>query len=136
VLYFDFIHDQFHHLFHRPSFLDEVRHERVPPILMYAIMALSARFSTNPAFSNISPCERSNGYAKEAAALLDLSDLSLVTIQACVLLGTLSRTEGQGSVETIHYSVACRMAQLLDLVNMPAQNAIEREVNLRGTMTY
>ncbi|RDW62820.1 hypothetical protein BP5796_11122 [Coleophoma crateriformis] len=130
-LYFDFIHDQFHHLFHRPTFLDDAVQQRVPPIIIYAISALSARFSKNQAFAGIKVWERSTGFAKEAAQLLDVCDLSLATIQACVLLGTLNRTEGQGALETIHYSVACRMAQLLDLPNRPAENAIERELNLR-----
>ncbi|RDW82164.1 hypothetical protein BP6252_03276 [Coleophoma cylindrospora] len=89
------------------------------------------KFSKNQAFAGIKVWERSTGFAKEAAQLLDVCDLSLVTIQACVLLGTLNRTEGQGALETIHYSVACRMAQLLDLPNRPAENAIERELNLR-----
>lgn len=43
ALYFDFIHDQFHSLFHRPSFLEDVLHERVPPVILNGMMAMSAR---------------------------------------------------------------------------------------------
>lgn len=43
TLYFDYIHDQFHSLFHRPSFMDDVAHDRVAPVLLLAIFALSAR---------------------------------------------------------------------------------------------
>ncbi len=64
--------------------------------------------------------------------LLDLRDISLTTIQACVLLGSVSRVEGQGAAESVYYSVACRIANLLDLANRPASDAIDREVNIRG----
>ena len=47
-LYFDLIHDQFHSLFHRPSFIEQVRKGTAPRVLLFAMMALSARFgSTN-----------------------------------------------------------------------------------------
>lgn len=42
-LYFDYIHDQFHSLFHRPSFMDDVANDRVAPVVLLAIFALSAR---------------------------------------------------------------------------------------------
>lgn len=42
-LYFDYIHDQFHSIFHRPSLEEDVRLGRAPPVILYAIMALSAR---------------------------------------------------------------------------------------------
>lgn len=43
-LYFDFIHDKFHSLFHRPSVVEDVLQDRAPLILLYGMMALSARF--------------------------------------------------------------------------------------------
>jgi len=42
-LYFDFIHDQFHTLFHRPTFVEDVENDRAPPVITFAMMALSAR---------------------------------------------------------------------------------------------
>jgi hypothetical protein len=42
-LYFDYIHDQFHSMYHRPSFTDDVARERVPKIILFAIFALSCR---------------------------------------------------------------------------------------------
>lgn len=43
-LYFDLIHDQFHSLFHRPSFLESVHDRTAPRIILFAMMAFSARF--------------------------------------------------------------------------------------------
>jgi hypothetical protein len=58
--------------------------------------------------------------------------VSLTTVQACVLLGSNVITEGEAAAESVYYSVACRIAQLLDLPNRPTSNRIEREVNIRG----
>lgn len=42
-LYFDYVHDQFHTLFHPPSFEEDMNRGQVPPILLYGMMALSVR---------------------------------------------------------------------------------------------
>ena len=42
-LYFDYIHDQFHSMYHRPSFTEDVARERVPKIILLAIVAISCR---------------------------------------------------------------------------------------------
>ncbi|KAK0120536.1 hypothetical protein ONS96_010743 [Cadophora gregata f. sp. sojae] len=130
-LYFDLVHDQFHTLFHRPSFTESVAKGTAPPVLLYAMLAPAARFSINPAFKNHCSWDRSSDYAKESARLLDIRDMSLTTIQACVLLGTVSRSEGDAAAESVYHSVATRMANLLDLAKMPANNAVEQEVNVR-----
>ncbi|KAL3417571.1 fungal specific transcription factor [Phlyctema vagabunda] len=95
------------------------------------MMALSARFSTNPTFAGTDPRERGKGFAKESNRLLDLRDVSLSTAQACVLLGAISITEGEAAAESVYYSTACRIASLLDLANKPTSDGIEREVNVR-----
>jgi hypothetical protein len=46
--------------------------------------------------------------------MLDLGDTSLTTIQACVLLGSISIIEGKSAAEAVYYSVASRIALLLD----------------------
>ena len=42
-LYFRFIHDTFHSLFHRPTMMQNVSHGTVPPVILYAMISLSAR---------------------------------------------------------------------------------------------
>jgi hypothetical protein len=68
----------------------------------------------------------------ESNRLLDLRDVSLTTMQACILLGAFSVTWGEAPAESVYYCVACRIANLLDLANRPCSDAIEREVNIRG----
>ena len=90
------------------------------------------RFSKNPVFSGVNAREKGRAYAKKSGRLLELRDVSLTTAQACVLLGTISVADGEAAAESVYYSVACRIANLLDLANRPTSDKIEREVNIRG----
>lgn len=49
-LYFDLIHDQFHTLFHRPTFTETVEKGTAPPVILYAMIALSARYDLYQSF--------------------------------------------------------------------------------------
>lgn len=42
-LYFKYIHDQLHSLFHRPSFVQDLQDDAAPLVLVYGMMAMSAR---------------------------------------------------------------------------------------------
>jgi len=48
------------------------------------------------------------------------------------LLGAFSITHGEAQAEAVYYSVACRIANLLNLANKPTSDPVEREVNIRG----
>ncbi|KAB8205103.1 fungal-specific transcription factor domain-containing protein [Aspergillus parasiticus] len=134
-LYFDYVHDQLHTLFHQPSFMKDLSEGKVTPILIYGIMALSARFSTNSVFSGTDPRQRGKNYAKECERLLDWHDVSLTTLHACVLLGAIAITDGNPALENIYYTVAGRIAQLLDLPNRPTKSLVEQEINIRTWWT-
>lgn len=43
-LYFKYIHDQLHSLFHRPSFMLDLHEGTAPLVLVYGMMAMSARY--------------------------------------------------------------------------------------------
>ncbi|EMD94150.1 hypothetical protein COCC4DRAFT_163610 [Bipolaris maydis ATCC 48331] len=130
-LYFDYIHDQFHSMYHRVSFLQDVMHDRVPAIVLLAMFALSARFSTNQAFHGIDPRERGEPYRIRSEELLNIRHLHPTTVQVCLLLGAYAAANGQTDVENIYYSMAGRMCLALDLPSRPVASLIEREVNIR-----
>jgi hypothetical protein len=44
-LYFRYIHDKFHSIFHRPRLMESVANRTVPKIILYAIASLSARYT-------------------------------------------------------------------------------------------
>lgn len=134
-LYFRYIHDLFHSLFHRPSLMQDVVDGTIPKVILYAIISLSARFSNDAMFADIDPRLRGRQYAQEAQDLLNLREVSLSTVQACVLLGAFAITEGEASTEAVFYGIACRNALLLDLPNMQASSRLEQEINRRAWWT-
>ncbi|KAI0146430.1 fungal-specific transcription factor domain-containing protein [Pestalotiopsis sp. NC0098] len=131
TLYFDYIHDQFHSLFHRPSFMDDVAHDRVAPVLLLAIFALSARFSSNPLLASIEPRDRGEAFRLASESLLKIRDISTQTCQVCILLGGYAAGHGDTDVENLYYTLAGRMALTLDFPNKPASSSLEREINIR-----
>ncbi|KAL2876629.1 hypothetical protein SGCOL_008208 [Colletotrichum sp. CLE4] len=90
---------------------------------------VSARYPRE--FADVDPRDRSHAYIRAAEGLLNLRDVSLPTIQLCVLIGAALTANGDGESENIYYGVACRMAQLLDLPGRPGTNLLEREINIR-----
>ncbi|KAJ0423257.1 hypothetical protein BJY00DRAFT_310387 [Aspergillus carlsbadensis] len=94
-------------------------------------MALGARFSDNRIFEGTDRRRRGDQYAERARKLLDLTDISVTTIQACILLGTVCFSDSQTKSESLYYSVAVRLALILDLLNKQYEDQIERQVNLR-----
>lgn len=134
--YFRHIHVSFHILFHRPSFLAAYRDGSLPRILFFGVIGLSARFSHHDNLVAVPPRERGRPYIEEAERLLNVHDISLVTIQACLLLGAASVAEGEGATESIYFSIACRMAMLLDLPNAPVSTHVQQEVNNRGERSF
>lgn len=43
TLYFDYVHDQLHTLFQKPAFMTDMVMNKCPPVIMFAVVALSAR---------------------------------------------------------------------------------------------
>ncbi|KAH9866273.1 hypothetical protein J1614_008839 [Plenodomus biglobosus] len=131
ALYFDYIHDQFHSMYHRPSFVEMVQEDRVPNVILFAIFALSARFSSDEYFEGTDPRERGQVYREASEKLFSIRDISPTTAQACVLLGAYAAANGETDVENMYYSTGGRMCLALDLANRPVASLLERELNIR-----
>ncbi|KAL7774108.1 hypothetical protein CFE70_005018 [Pyrenophora teres f. teres 0-1] len=130
-LYFDYIHDQFHSMYHKASFMDDVVNDRVPAIVLFALFALSARFSTSDVFTGTDPRLRGDVYRAASEQLFSIRHLTPTTVQACLLLGAYAAASGDTDVENMYYSTAGRMCLALDLPNRPVTSLVEREVNIR-----
>jgi hypothetical protein len=130
-LYFDYIHDQFHSIFHRATFVEDMINEKVPAVVLFAVFALSARFSTNDTFGDTDSRERGEIFRVASETLLRVRDLTTTTVQACVLLGAYAAATGETEVENLYYSMAGRMCLALDLPNFPGTSPVERETNIR-----
>jgi hypothetical protein len=134
-VYFDYVHDQFHSIFHRPTFVEDVAQGVVSESLLFGILAMGARFSTNHLLSTIEPRERGRRYFEEAERRLNLRDISLSTVQLGILLGAYATGDGDTEAENLFYSLACRTAQLIGLPHRPSSTALEREIDIRGELS-
>lgn len=130
-LYFDYIHDQFHCMYHRVTFMEDMSNGRISKLVLLAMFALSARFSNNQALAGIDPKERGELYRIESERLFRIREITPESIQACILLGAYAAANGDTDVENMYYSTGGRMCLALDLPNRMTMNLIEREVNLR-----
>lgn len=131
-LYFRYYHVSFPSLFHPPSFKLAARDRSIPKILFFGIASLAARYSSHPSIVHLPPWDRGKPYAEEAERLLNLHETSLISIQACVLLGVAAITQGEPDTESNFYCLAYRMALILDLPNAVASSALEKEIHVRG----
>ncbi|KAE8392584.1 hypothetical protein BDV23DRAFT_170890 [Aspergillus alliaceus] len=61
-------------------------------------------------------------YATYARALLDLTDVSMHTFQECILLGTVCFSDSNTKSEAQYFSVAARLAFILNLPNRSCEN--------------
>ncbi|KAH7405634.1 fungal-specific transcription factor domain-containing protein [Phaeosphaeria sp. MPI-PUGE-AT-0046c] len=130
-LYFDYIHDQFHSMYHRATFMEDMSNGRISKLVLFAMFALSARFSNNQAFAGTDPKARGDIYRVASEKLFSIRDITTETVQACILLGAYAAANGETDVENMYYSTGGRMCLALDLPNQLAVNIIDREVNLR-----
>lgn len=96
-----------------------------------SLMLIRTRFSKSTSLSHTEPRYRGSEFVEKAKALLDMTDSSVTTIQACVLLGTISFSESKTEAEALYYAIANRLAFIIDLLHRPVADEIERQVNLR-----
>ncbi|WEW55301.1 hypothetical protein PRK78_000730 [Emydomyces testavorans] len=86
-VFFDCIYGQSYLLLHKPSFMRRLKAGAVPPVLILAVCAVSARFSTHPQISTEPAFLRGEDWA-EAAARIALSrhDQPNITILTVFLI--------------------------------------------------
>jgi hypothetical protein len=68
----------------------------------------------------------------KAHRCLDIRDISVTTIQACILLGTLCYVDGKSEAEAVYYATAARLAIILDLPRRQCATELEHQIHLRG----
>ncbi|KAJ4262873.1 hypothetical protein NW762_006486 [Fusarium torreyae] len=128
-LYFRFIHDQPHSLFHEPTFKASAAAGIVSQPVLLGMIGMSARFAAQPDIVARGPMYR----AKAKAALKDdLEHVCIENIQACILIGNNCMGDCRADAESLYFGLASRMSQILNLgVHNEADDGITREVKRR-----
>ncbi|KAJ4205028.1 hypothetical protein NW759_014694 [Fusarium solani] len=128
-LYFRFIHDQPHSLFHQPSFKASVVAGTASQPVLLSMMGMAARFATQPDIRSRGPVYCAQG---KVALKDDLEHICIENIQACILVGNNSMGDCHADVESLYFALANRMAQILNLgVCNEADDGITRETKRR-----
>ncbi|KAL4999939.1 bacterial alpha-L-rhamnosidase-domain-containing protein [Aspergillus recurvatus] len=132
-LYFDLIEEKQLLLFHRNTFIAEQRAERVPEFLVLGMVALMARFSSNPYFQGVHPWHRARPWFKAAMQSFNARSelINLASLQGSILLSFVALAEGDSAQEALLTSQAICMVRMLRLPENLSEEPIQREVEIR-----
>jgi len=116
-VYFDFVYGQSYHLLHKPSFIRKLEAGQVPPVLILAVCAISARFSNHPDVRTDPVFLRGENWASAAREIaLKRYDAPNITILIVYLiLGLHEFGTCQGGRSWMLGGMAQRMAYALQL---------------------
>lgn len=93
------------------------------------------RFSTHEVFAEVEPSRRGETFRIASEKLLDVRDVTIITIQSCILLGAYAAANGEINVENLYYNLAGRISLILDLPNLSYSSGLERELHVRTWWT-
>ncbi|KAH7392994.1 fungal-specific transcription factor domain-containing protein [Pyrenochaeta sp. MPI-SDFR-AT-0127] len=116
-VYFDYVYGQSYPLLHKPSFMRRLATGKVPPVLILAMCAISARFSTHPQLRT-EPCFlRGDKWAEKAReiALKRYDSPNITILIVYLLLGLHEFGTCQGGRSWMFGGMAQRMAYALQL---------------------
>ncbi|KAF2633424.1 hypothetical protein BU25DRAFT_5321 [Macroventuria anomochaeta] len=116
-VYFDYVYGQSYPLLHKPSFMRRLNTGKVPPVLILAMCAISARFSTHPQLRT-EPCFlRGDDWAQRAReiALKRYDSPNITILIVYLLLGLHEFGTCQGGRSWMFGGMAQRMAYALQL---------------------
>ncbi|CZT49226.1 related to nitrate assimilation regulatory protein nirA [Rhynchosporium secalis] len=116
-IFFENVNGQTYHLLHKPSFMRKLRAGTVPPVLILAVCAISARFSTHPKLSTFPAFLRGEEWAAPARSIVVRRyEWPNITILTCLLiLGLHEFGTCQGGRSWSLGGQAIRMAYALQL---------------------
>ncbi|KAL4888461.1 hypothetical protein BDV59DRAFT_196505 [Aspergillus ambiguus] len=137
-LYFRFIHNVAHSLFHEISFMRSIYEERESTLLVLFMAALSARYSTNHIFEGQMPRLRGQRFFSEAKTMIyeKLTSPSLESIQAFLLAGTFMGGEGDLQAKHIYVELARSHSEALGVwESRPELSQVSQEQRRRTWLT-
>lgn len=115
--FFDYVYGQSYHLLHKPSFMRRLAQDTVPPVLMLAVCAISARFSNHPAVRTEPAFLRGESWATAAReiALRRFDTPNITILIVYLILGLHEFGTCQGGRSWMFGGMAQRMAYALQL---------------------
>ncbi|KAL9588209.1 MAG: hypothetical protein Q9203_002985 [Teloschistes exilis] len=116
-VFFDCLYGQTYLLLHKPTFMQRLRAGNAPPVLVLAVCAVAARFSTHPQIKSEPAFMRGEEWAAPARemALNSYDQPSITILTVLLLLGLHEFGTCQGGRSWMFCGMAMRMAYALQL---------------------
>ncbi|KAL8653335.1 MAG: hypothetical protein Q9210_002159 [Variospora velana] len=136
-VYFECLYGQSYLLLHKPSFMKRLSAGTAPPVLVLAICAIAARFSTHPQISSEPAFLRGEEWAAPAReiAMKRYDQPSITILTVFLILGLHEFGTCQGGRSWMFAGMALRMAYALQLHREldydPKLSATDREIRRR-----
>ncbi|KAL2816227.1 hypothetical protein BDW59DRAFT_11268 [Aspergillus cavernicola] len=128
-VYLQLIHDKPHTLFHPETLKSRVQSGSLPEAVLFSILALAARFSSDPMIQ--ARVKDFYQTAKESFKRA-LDEVTIDNIHATALIGNICGADGDPTGESLFFGISFRMAQILRLPEpSPEDDGIMRETKLR-----
>ncbi|KAH7047394.1 zinc finger transcription factor 1 [Macrophomina phaseolina] len=137
-VYFDYCYGQSYPLLHKPSFMRRLAAGQVPPVLVLAVCAISARFSTHPQIRTEPAFLRGEVWASRAREIaLKRYDTPNITILITyLLLGLHEFGTCQGGRSWMFGGMAQRMAYALQLHRDLDHDPLGKENGDRAELSF
>ncbi|KAI9369017.1 fungal-specific transcription factor domain-containing protein [Aspergillus egyptiacus] len=133
-VFFDCVYGQSYLLLHKPSFMRRLKARTIPPVLILAVCAVSARFSTHPQINSDPPFLRGENWAHPAATIAlkrhDSPNITILTV--FLLLGLHEFGTCHGGRSWSFGGQAMRMAYALQLHRELDYDPLLTQANGRG----
>lgn len=137
-VYFDFCYGQSYPLLHKPSFMRRLAAGQVPPVLILAVCAISARFSTHPQLRTEPAFLRGEDWASKARdiALKRFDTPNITILITYLLLGLHEFGTCQGGRSWMFGGMAQRMAYALQLHKDLDHDPLGKENGDRAELSF
>ncbi|KAG9243368.1 fungal-specific transcription factor domain-containing protein [Calycina marina] len=115
--YFEYVHNEQYGFLDRGPLVKGFLDGTVPPVLIYSICAVSARFSNNPALQHSPPYQAGENFAAEAAELItrNIDHPNIVILQSLLLLCLHAAGASKGAKAWMLGGMAFRLCYALRL---------------------
>lgn len=137
-VYFDYCYGQSYPLLHKPSFMRRLAAGQVPPVLILAVCAISARFSTHPQIRTEPAFLRGEVWATKARdiALKRYDTPNITILITYLLLGLHEFGTCQGGRSWMFGGMAQRMAYALQLHKDLDHDPLGKENGDRAELSF
>ena len=137
-VFFDYVYGQSYHLLHKPSYLRKLESGQLPPVLVLAVCAISARFSSHPEIRSEPAFLRGEQWAKPAREIaLKRYDTPNITILiAYLILGLHEFGTCQGGRSWMLGGMAQRMAYALQLHKDLDDGGQQKDPNGKNNLSF